>query len=554
MTHKTEPRQTAIPTQIPLLLMAVGALVVVYVFLTQPGFSSVFGWAGIGLILIGLFAWVLLAPEQAKAALTGRTVRYGGTSFVVTVVFLMALAAVYTLVKGLDVRVDLTERDEFSLTEASQKAIEGLGVDPNTPQIRILAFYGNTQAGRRDQDSVLFEDYARTSQGKISYEFVDPDRNPVLAEQYGVERAGQLVVVPLDEAGEPLVEEAERVNFLTQEELTNAILNVAASGDFRAYFLAAEGGLELDSNLTILRDDFRDRFGWTVEAISFFDLISPESEIDLDDPTIDGQVLILTGGNEPLTEEQLAFLTDYLDGGGNLILFASPSVQDNRSLATGDALSDYLYEAFGLRFRNDVVLDRTQAVQSPLIPVATDFDRSHYITSTFANGQSGLIFEAPHSIEVAPEPPPNVTVTEIARSSPASYSKTDISAVLEGDIAQAETDPTGPFVLAAAAENTETGARVVLFGSASIAADSYALGIGIANLDAAFNSMVWVTHFNDFFRQVTVPVTQRPQDVPIFASTDTLNTVNVLTVFVIPFGILGLGALVWWTNRERNHA
>jgi hypothetical protein len=107
-------------------------------------------------------------------------------------------------------------------------------------------------------------------------------------------------------------------------------------------------------------------------------------------------------------------------------------------------------------------------------------------------------------------------------------------------------------VLAAAAENSQTGARVVLYGSASVPANNFAsLGSGIVNLDAAFNTLIWTTRFNDYFTTVTVQSAVQPQDTPIFANDQVLRNINLLTIFVLPFGVLGIGFLVWWLNRER---
>ncbi len=598
------------PTQVPLIVAFVGLLLVIGVAFTQTTFTVV-GWAGLAMLVIGVAAWVLLAPEQAKAALTGRTARYGGASFVVTVVFLVALVAVYVFVRDREWRIDLTERNEFSLNDESRRAISGIGVDPNTPPIRLLAFYGANQAGRRDQDTVLFDDYASTSNNKISYEFIDPDRNPLLAEQYGVSRQGQIVVVAMrppeeieaqpqdqetqqaeptstpvpDENGlVPDVQNAELVSSFSQENLTNAILKVAASGDFRAYFIT--GGSEIGmSDISRLTAVLRDSYDWTTQEISIFQLTAPgeetqsESETEtansedetaantessdvteapsfrLNDPAADGEVLVFLDGTDPLTDAQMEAISSYLDNGGDLVIFAGMGRNDEgQSLATSENLSTYLFEHFGLRFRNDIVLDLTQAVQTPAIPVAADFDSTHYITAMFASGQEGLIFEVPHSIEVSTEPPENVTVTELARTTNKAYSKTDFNAVVQGDLAQGPDDPTGPFVLAAAAENTVTGARVVLFGSTSVASNNYAVaGLGIVNLDAAFNSLVWATNFNDFFSQIQIMPTQRLQDTPIFATTEKISTINFVTILVIPFGVLGIGLFVWWNNRERAH-
>src|SRR5690606_30144747 len=96
-------------------LAFIGLLVAVAVVFTQPTFS-VMGWGGLGIALLSLLAWVLMAPDQARAVVTGRTLRFGGMSLIVTVIVLTALVGVYTVVRGMNLRVDLTQRDTFSLT------------------------------------------------------------------------------------------------------------------------------------------------------------------------------------------------------------------------------------------------------------------------------------------------------------------------------------------------------------------------------------------------------------------------------------------------------
>jgi len=44
---------------------------------------------------------------------------------------------------------------------------------------------------------------------------------------------------------------------------------------------------------------------------------------------------------------------------------------------------------------------------------------------------------------------------------------------------------------------------------------------------------------------------QRPQDQPIFADEQSLRNINFITIFILPFGVLLIGVLVWWNNRER---
>ncbi len=548
-----QEQEPFIPPSYMLILAGLGLLVALGVALTQPSFNVV-GWGALGIAALSLIAWVFMAPEQARAVLTGRTARYGSTAVLVTFIFLVALVAIYVAVSWAEIRIDLTERDQFSLTPESRQAIAAIGAAPNLPAIKLLAFYSANQAGRRDQDSLLFKDYAETSRGKISYEFIDPDRNPAQVQLYETTldtriSGGQIIVAALQDDGQPDANNAEVVSFFSQDELTNAILKASASGDFRAYVLNVDDGLSL-SDISVLQNDMQNLFDWTIEEVSLFQLTSPSSEIKLDDPAVDGTVLIIPGGSSPLSDDELQFISNYLNDGGDLVILAGPSVTDNTSLAVAENLSTYLYDNFGVRFRNDVILDAQFSVQgTPLLPVASTFDTVNFITSSFPSNQVGAVFEVPHSIEIAPTLPQNITLSELIKTSDVSYSKTDINAVLNNEITQTDSDPKGPFVVGAAVENSQTGAKIVLYGSPTIFQNLS--GQGIVNTLIARLTLAWTTNFNDFFNQVNIQSEFRPQDAPVFATDQVIRNITLVSIFVVPFSVLAIGLLVWWNNRER---
>jgi hypothetical protein len=555
-TPNTTPQpseEAFIPPYYMLLIAAAGLIVALLVFLTQPTFTVV-GWGGLALAVLSLIAWVLIAPQQARAAITGRTARFGGTSIFITLIFIVALILLYIFIRGRDLQIDLTERDIFSLTPESETAINGIGVDPNILPVRIIAFYDAAQAGSRDQASLLFEDYQRVSAGKITYEFVNPDQNPALAQQYGITSPGAIVVVGQNDTGELDVENAELVNFISQDDLTNAILRVAASGDFRAYFLSVTDGLQLDdtnsTGMSTLNNALINQLDWTTQQVTFLQLAGDEPDVRLNDPSVDADVLIIPGGSTALTDNELQIITNYVDAGGSLIILAAPNLDPEQpNLASTAALNDYLYETFGVRFANNFILDFTQFIQSPQFPQAVDFSRNNVITRDFPNGVS-VLFNLPRSIEVAPTLPQDVVVDELVRSSAEAYAKTDVQALQEGQVEATETDPRGPFVLGAAAENAVTGARVILFSSESLAMNDFMLGNQIVNFATMTNSLVWATDFLDYFTQVNIQSAQRPEDTPIIVDQQTGSTINFITIVLLPFGILAIGLVVWWNNRE----
>jgi ABC-type uncharacterized transport system involved in gliding motility auxiliary subunit len=550
---------------IPPIIFPVIALIGIFLALfnaSAPGGMTVIGYAGLGFAILALLAWVLIAPKQVLGLLTGRTARFGGTSLLVTLLVIVVAIGLYAFVRGQNIRVDLTESDQFSLTEESRDAIANIGADPTVPRLRINAFFTTAQAAQQDRYAPLFEDYQTTSGGKVEFAFIDPERNPTVAEAYEITRSGQVVITPLNDAGEPDTENAEVVQTVDQGEITNAILKAAAQGDFRAYFIPVENGV--GDQMTVLKQFMSEQFDWTVIDDRSLLELSTNAEQPLNDPNADAELMIIPGGTAPLTDEELTILQNYVAGGGSLIIFAASGFnEDGISLATADNLNAYLRDSFGVSFANNLVLDQTQQAQSPLVPFATDFDTSSFITTNgIPTSQAALVVDLAVGIQAADAAPANVIVTPLVRSGTTSYAKTNLAdlyaAAVAGNgltpeqIAQAEGDATGPFVLAASAENMQTGARLVLFSTPVVGTDDgYMIRNSADNFPLAYNSAIWTTRFDEFFSQITVVPQQRPQDAPVSADVGTLNNIRILTVFVLPFGILLIGVWVWWSNRER---
>jgi ABC-2 type transport system permease protein len=559
MSQNTQPQSSTDPIVPPWLLLAIAgiAFIVAFAVAFTQGAFSVISIAALFVSVASLIGWALFAPDQFRAFISGRTLRFGGLSVIVTIIFIAALVAIYTVVKSQNWRVDLTQQDTFSLTENSRAAVQALGADPTTPPVRILAFYGVAQAANRDQQSILFDDFVANSNGKISYEFVDPDRNPVLAEQLGVTTPGQIAVVPLNEDGSQNTEKAEIVQNFGQEDLINAIIRVSTTGDFRAYFLSVEEGLSLEgtegNGLSQLNEILTETLQWTTQEVSLLDIAA--GDVNLADPVANGTVLVIPGGQSALSDENLAVLTEYVNSGGDLVVFADISLEpDEQALATAENFSNFLRQNYGVSFNTDVVLDVNQAFSSEFELYTTSYTPGTPITTVFDQVRNpAFVFDTPHPIAVEASAPENVTVTTLVNSSDTAYAKS-IEELLAGSVEATEDDPKGPFPLAVTAENTATGSRLVLVGSKQFPSNRYLdfRSLNVVNYDFSFYSLVWVTGFDEFFTRIP-PVTResRPQDAPIFASEGQLTTINLVTVLVIPFGILALGFFVWWSRRNR---
>lgn len=550
-TQPTEQTQPIIPPSVLLGVAGVALLIALAVVLVQGSFG-VIGWAALATTVLALVLLVLLAPQAVVDALAGRTFRFGGTSILVTLVFLAVLITVYWFTVTMNWTVDLTQTDQYSLNEQNADAIQQLAVDPASPPVEIIGFFDSAQPDQRERTEILLREYEDAGNGKITYRFINPDRQPLEAQRYNA-TSGSLVVRNTTN-DDPEAAEVINTGFgFEQTSLTNAILSVSAAGDFQAFFLEVEDGLSIDAQggegLSDLTGILVDRFNWDIQQVSLLDFTSEDSELELNSSAIDGEVVVIVGGSQQLSTLETDFLIEYIDNGGSLVIFASPDI-DEPSLASSEELNTYLSENFGLSYESNIILDPQQSIQSLDTIYATSFGSGTFVTANIPRN-SLVIAPFARSIAIAEETPANVQTYNLVRTGSDAYAKT-IEELRGENVEREDDDPQGPLTIAAAAENTETGARIVLFGSSTIPVNQLSLVQNAANLQISFNALVWATGFDTFIEGIP-QITEldfNPADVPVTADTQQLNLINMISLFVLPFGMLAIGGVVWFTRRR----
>lgn len=565
-TNKNEQPLAVIPPGLLPIIAVIGIVVALVVGLTQSEFN-VIGWGSLGLAGLAIIAWALMSPEQVREILSGRSMRFGGVAVLVTLVFIIALVAIYVIIRSQNIRLDLSQTDTFSLRDEVRERVATIASDPTIPDIRIISFYNVQQAGQRDRNEVLLTDFQEASNGKITYEFIDPDRDPLLAQGYEA-ASGDTIVTVIGEDGKPDQENAEAISFFSQEEIINAIMRATARGDFRAYFITVQDGLSIEetggTGLSQVNDLLVDNLHWTTQQSTLLELVDEEGNSILNDPEADGEVMIIAGGSSALPDDQLQIVTDYIAAGGDVILFSTlPSEVGEPALLTAPNMSDYLWQTFGVRVLPDVVIDPPNSISSDSVFSigVNELNASSPIGSTvLGSGTSTLLYSFAYSIQVRDTLPEGVQVTSIANTSIRSYSKPidDLTALGRqltlDDVRQDDDDPVGPFDVGITIHNTETDAHIVIMTSDLIPQNrSIELqSAGIGNFYATFGSFIWATTYDQFFVNIdSITPVQQPQDAPLFASDQDLRNANFVTVILLPFGILFLGVFIWWNGRAR---
>ena len=171
-----------------------------------------------------------------RQAFNLRTLKYGSHASLFTAIVLGVLLLLYGLAMQHNQGFDVTQAKRFTLAEQSIKLLRGLQYP-----IKVIGFYSVSDR-EREAFTDLIKQYTQHTD-KLSYEVVDPDRQPVLAKQYDI-MADNTVVVEGNG-------KKEKISRVEEAAMTNAILKVTRNTKKIAYFVTGHGESSLtDSDRT----------------------------------------------------------------------------------------------------------------------------------------------------------------------------------------------------------------------------------------------------------------------------------------------------------------
>ncbi len=471
-------------------------------------------WISVGLVVIGPCIYALLNPQGVRDFLSGRQARYGSNALVMTLAVLGILIVVNVITFQNPYKWDLTEGKENTLAPESLEALKTL------PQpVTALAFY----SGRMSTEFVnnLLMNFRSSSEGKFDYRFIDPELNPLLAQQMGVTRDGMIIL--------QMGEQKEIVTYASEAEITGALVRLMNPEAYTVYFLTGHGEKDIEqsneNSMTWVKQTLSNK-NYIVKTLNLLATNAiPE----------DAASIVIAGPTKPVSEQEVALLKAYLQKGGALVVLSEPPVLTDFGQAE-DLLAKMLAEDWGIALDNDLVLDPT--VNPPYMAVAAQYS-SHAITEKM--GTLVSVFPKARTLTL-PDAPAGKMTTPLVLTTENAWGETSPS---REDIApasfDAETDKAGPLVLAAVSEDQSS--RVIVFGDSDFASDTAYSSYG--NSDMFINTIDWAVG------RKTFGIT--PKDTPErsfkFLSQIQLIGLMLSGVCLIP-GLVLVGGLAAWAARR----
>jgi ABC-type uncharacterized transport system involved in gliding motility auxiliary subunit len=504
------------------LLLAVFAVIAAIVLFIIQGNISLAVKISLALAVGGLAFFVLLDPMRIKSFLTGRQAKYGSNALIKSVAFIGILVAINYIVVNLAKSWDVTQDKQHTLSAETINVINKI----NQP-IKVEAFY--TFRYPTENTQALLDNYVANSNGKFTYKFVDPEKDPVAAQNAGVNKDATVVIY--------LGDQKEMVSFPSEQEVTSAIIRLQNPGERVVYFLTGHNERSLDqgdqSSYSIVKQTLEKK-NYTVKS---FDLISTPKVPE------DARAVIIAGGTKPLSESEISILDQYVQSGGSLIALIDPPAVTNANL-TDNPLVNYLKTTWGIEFNNDIIIDPN--VNPPVVAVS---DPKAYGAHPITEKLNGLLtlFPTSRSIQFKNNSSDQLTFTNLVVTSANAWGETDIKSLQTNQVTfDANSDHPGPVSIAVALENISKKNRILVAGDADFGSNGYFNSYG--NGDLIINMIDYASKQDELINLTPKDVINR---ILVPPEQYQLGLLFIFLVILIPGIVLVLGISVWLQRRKK---
>ncbi|MCQ2417743.1 MAG: GldG family protein [Oscillospiraceae bacterium] len=296
-----------------------------------------------------------LTPEEEqeralKAGIRKKKLKYGTLSSLITIVFVAIVVAVNVICGQLDKRfnwnIDLTSNGLYELDEQTIEYLNKLGSEDVNDKIQITMLADESYFQENSNLKVVAEVMNRfrsESNGRISIEYVDPNKNPEAISKYSANYTGNLTLGDAVVAHGDLVrvlsyqndlvkyetsidyntyQQTQKVSFIGEQSLISAIMGVTDLNPVKLALISQNNGQAIyDQYDSGNYDRLRELLSKNNYEYDELDIVTAELTEDYD-------MAILCSPSSDLTDAQVEKLSNYLNNNGKynktLMYFGTP--------------------------------------------------------------------------------------------------------------------------------------------------------------------------------------------------------------------------------------
>ena len=480
-------------------------------------YSNITAGVGVLFFLISLY----FERSELKNFFTARSTRYGLNSLVMVLLVLAIVVLANWIISRHEIKWDTTKNKQFSLSDLTVNALKNL-----KQPVKITGFFAISQEGeQRQKMQDLLDNYKRFSK-ELEIKMVDPFKDPLLTQQYGIETNGTTVF----EAGK----QKTTITTTDEEAVTNAILKVTSVKQQTVYFLQGHGEPSIS-------DTENPGYSSIVEQLKKTNYAIKELKDLAASPKVpeDCSALVVSGPRVALLDQEIKAIKKYLESGGRVLVLddyqADPS--------TAKIFEDYYVTA-----ANDVVIDDRYFY--PTLGPSVPFIVPKAGTPLTKDFSYQMFFPLTRSLDFRKPEGSSDVVTPFAESTQFSWGETD----KEKAVYDEGKDKKGPLTVGVLVTRTPAAKddknkktpeiRLVVFGDNTFAQNAFVNIPG--NKQIFSNAVAWLTEQEGL---IHIPPRNAQNDIMILTSTQ-LNYIAIGLIGILPLAILGTGIWVWAKRRK----
>jgi ABC-2 type transport system permease protein len=473
--------------------------------------------------------------SKFKASFASKKFKGGAYATTISVVVIVLIILVNVFVTELNIKIDVSNQNMYTLTGESKDYVNGIKDD--------ITIYYIAQSGKEDASiKEMIEKYASYSDN-IKIEYKDPVLYPKFASEYtDAELTENSVLIVNNTNGRAkYVDNADmfvqEVDYQTYQSYVSAI-DVEGQVTSALQYVTTE-------NLPIMY--MVEGHGETAVSET---LASSLAKVNVKTNTLstlttktipeDCSILLINGPQTDYSEDEVKMIKDYLAKGGDAIVLVDFSVNGLTNLKG-------LIEYYGISFANGIVLESKQGYYmgqyvNNLVPNI----ESHDITTDIKADKASIVVPTAVGIIKSDSARSTITIDPILTTSDSSYSKVDVNSSV---VDKEDGDIDGPFNLGVAiTENyNDVETKLVVYGSSYIIDEGMVSYSALGNLDLFLNSVNFVSNKEESLAIRTRSVTQEY----LTLNAAQVNFWAVIIIVIIPVLVLSIGGYICLRRRKK---
>ena len=481
-----------------------------------------------------------LKVKKEKKLGTGRWIRKTSLTVLLILIIIAVCITINLVMDNANLPdIDVTQDKVYSLSEQSKDIAKSINKDVEIMLINMGESYED-----------LVKKYSSLND-KIKMEVInDLSSRTDITDTYGITADAQVIIVKCGDKEKFLTEEdLYTIDYTTyqtkdtsEESITNALISVTTDEKPIVYNLIGHNKYSSDSMYFYTQDLESEAY-----EVNDLNLLTTGSVPD------DCSVLMITTLAEDLTKKERNEIIDYIDKGGEILLFSDPNATGKKMPNFQDVLDEY-----GVSLSKGVMIEQDSSKMLFQSPTAIFVTVSPYTSVTNkTNMNSTACFITSGKIDIADQDKLDklgVTAEVLATTSPKTFYRTDYSIESSG-MTDSDKELGNATVGALLKKKVDDGktSELIVYSNNMFVTNLKITGNGeytfmlkyCNNEDLAMNSMAYLS---DRENMITI---RKDVEVTAYTVTEQQNKIILSIIFGIPVIIVIAGIIVWQYRRRK---